>query len=112
MLKLVRLKLALNDAGAGSPQQLAKAVSLSDLLAKLTKRYSPLIDQCGDKAHSRPPPAVHPVSILREEPAKQGLAPPAILPQLKLNPPVPAPNPDPIPAGIAKVQFPLCSTSP
>src|SRR5262249_47715469 len=68
-LKLVRLKFALKDAGA-QVQPLFNAVSVTELLARLTYRYSALSVHFCQNAYSSPPPQGPPVAILLDDPAK------------------------------------------
>ena len=54
MFRLVRPKLAVNDEDTVAPAESAVAVSMTDLLSKLTYRYSPLIVQLLATAYSMP----------------------------------------------------------
>jgi hypothetical protein len=101
MLRLVRPKLAVNDEGTVAPGGSEVAVSITDLLSKLTYIYSPLIVQFLATTYSAPPPTVQPDIASLPEPEKHGT-----LAQLK-----PTGTKIPVTAAL-KTYAPLRSTSP
>src|SRR5262245_28395347 len=105
------LRLMTNDAGAtggGGRFAVLSAASAWLSVPRLTYRYSPFNEMFGDRANSKPPPAVQPVAVRAEFPEKQFGS---------VGPEQSNPNPPPLTliaatAGLRIVSTELASTRP